>query len=487
MLTLGACTATDAPSAAPTSDGRETDLVPTPPAGVCDSDSLDGPETPPSGAVVVKVGDDLSSLSLGSAPGTTFWLEPGVHRLAEDEFAQIQPGNGTTYLGAPGAVLDGRGVNRYAFTMDAVDVTIEHLTIRGFVAPNNEGVVNHNGGRGWVIAHNTIEDNRGAAVFIGSDNHVEGNCLRDNGQYGFNGDGADVVLRGNEITGNNVDDWEAQRPGCGCTGAGKFWGAQNVVVEDNYIHDNRGPGIWTDGLAAGFNIRSNFIADNDGPGIFFEQGYNATIVDNTLVRNNHVKGLANAGFPEPAIYVSEAGADPRAPGGTTTFEISDNLLVDNWGGIVLWENADRFAGSEADTSSVGTLIPGVTREKCSDPELIQTEPYYSDCRWAVRNVKIHDNVFRFDPDRIPGCEADSEPRCGHMGLGSNWGTVPDWSPYMGPVIQQKMTYESGNTWYDNVYVGPWRFVAEDIFSSIGWDEWTSAPLSQDTGSRWDGQ
>ena len=65
---------------------------------------------------------------------------------------------------------------------------------------------------------------------LGSGNRLIGNCLRDNGQYGFNAyhaDGVkDVVLHGNEISGNNTDDWEKRQPGCGCTGGGKFWADQ---------------------------------------------------------------------------------------------------------------------------------------------------------------------------------------------------------------------------------------------------------------------
>lgn len=455
---------------------------PSPPDSVCDSTSLVGPADPPAGAVVVTPQDNLQSLTLFHPSRTTFWLAPGTHLMDQEEFGQVQPKDGNVYIGAPGAVFDGNGVNRYAFTMRAADVTIQHLTIRGFVAPGDEGVVNHDGGEGWVVANNTIENNGGAAVFLGNGVVVEGNCLRGNGQYGFNGGGRDIVLRGNEISGNNTDDWEARSPGCGCTGAGKFWGVVGALVEDNYIHDNLGPGLWADGLTSDFTIRNNYIAHNDGPGIFYEQGYNAQITGNVLIGNNFVKGAANGGFPEGAMYISEAGADPRAPGGYDTFEIAHNLLIDNWGGIILWENADRYAGSPADTSRVGTRIPGVTKEACSDPELIKTEPYFSDCRWSVKNVKVHDNLFQFDPDNVPGCDADGQPRCGHMGMGSNWGSVPDWSPYIGPGVQQAITYENDNRWFDNTYVGPWRFVAEDIFSSIDWDRWSSAPLSQDSGS-----
>jgi hypothetical protein len=415
-----------------------------------------------------------------------FYLTAGTHTLPEGEYAQVIPKSGNTYIGAPGAVLDGRGKNRYAFTQHAENVTIEHLTVRGFRAPNNEFVVNHDAGDRWVIRANTVEQNDGAGVGIGDGNVVEDNCLRDNGQYGFSAFEPDgvrgIVLRGNEISGNNTGDWESVRPGCGCSGGGKFWSTIDAVVEGNYVHDNRSVGLWADGLNSDFLIRGNYIADNDGPGIMYEQGYNASITDNTLAGNTHEYGAANPAFPEGAIYISEAGADPRAPGGHETFEIARNVLVDNWGGVTLWENSDRFAGSPADTSGAGTLIPGVNVETCSDPARIESEPYYSDCRWSTKNVKVHHNVFRFDPANVPGCDVSGDRRCGHMGVGSNWGTFPEWSPYQGSAIQQSITYRQGNEWFDNAYQGPWEFVAEDIFSSISWDEWTGPELSQDRGS-----
>jgi hypothetical protein len=125
---------------------------------------------------------DLSAKTTAHPPGTTFWLMAGTHRLVDDRYGQVRPKNGNTYLGAPGAVLDGRGVNRYAFVGLATNVTIKGLTVRGFVPPVNEGVVNHDSGAGWVIEGNTLIDNRGAALMAGARQIVRGNCIKDRGQ-----------------------------------------------------------------------------------------------------------------------------------------------------------------------------------------------------------------------------------------------------------------------------------------------------------------
>ena len=107
-------------------------------------------------------------------------------------------------------------------------------------------MVNHDAGRGWIIETNTIRANTGAGLFVGSDNVVRSNCLADNGQYGlsaFRPEGiTNVVVDGNEIAGNNTDDWEARKPGCGCTGGTKFWEVTGATITGNWVHDNKGPG-----------------------------------------------------------------------------------------------------------------------------------------------------------------------------------------------------------------------------------------------------
>src|SRR4051812_1749010 len=99
-----------------------------PPARICGNRAvLDGPTTPPAGAVVVPPGDNASFDFSG--PGRTFWFAPGAHMIGDGNYDQIVPADQQTYIGAPGAILDGRNRNLYAFTQDAVGVTITHLTI----------------------------------------------------------------------------------------------------------------------------------------------------------------------------------------------------------------------------------------------------------------------------------------------------------------------------------------------------------------------
>jgi parallel beta-helix repeat protein len=465
------------------------------PTRVCGTLLLDGPSTRPHGAKVVRTTQDLPNLVDRSAPGTTFYLLPGVHTFGDDQFDQIGPKDGDTFIGAPGAVVDGRGVNRYAFGGDAERVTISYLTIqdfgRGIDDNNGEGVVNHDQGNDWYVHHTTITRNAGAGLFLSDGSRAVRNCLLDNGEYGFSsfefGGVENIVLRGNEIAGNNAADWESISPGCGCSGGGKFWDTRNAKVVDNYVHHNHGAGLWADTNDVGFLFEGNYISDNDGEGIFYEISYNATIRRNTFLRNGWKIGRAEGAeqLPLAAIYLSEAGSDVRA--GQLYgrhLRIAGNRFIDNWAGIMAWENPDRFAGSPVNSSSgYSTLVnPKVaTVENCSDPDLIGTDPYFDDCRWKTQHLRVVNNEFTFDPTHIPGCVASLG--CGFMGLASNVGTVPDWSPYQGYVVPDNISLHQDNVWRNNVYAGPWRFVIRQLGSGqVSWRGWRSAPWHQDAGS-----
>ena len=454
---------------------------PAKPVPVCGTRTT-GPASPPSGAVVVRPGTRLDRLVAAEPARTTFWLAPGVHTLGSGRYSQVLPKDGDAFVGAPGSVLDGRQVNQYAFGGQAADVRIEALTVRSFGRPlsnRDEGVVNHDSAPGWRITGNRINLNAGAAVMLGDRNVLSGNCLRDNGQYAFNayrqGDGiTDLVVTGNEITGNNTADWERRVDGCGCTGGGKFWAVTGATVRGNYVHDNAGVGLWADTNNTGFEITGNYVADNDAEGIFYEISYNARIVGNTLVRNGLVKGPTNPGFPTAAIYLSESGGDQRAGSRYAgTLEVSGNTLVDNWSGVVAWENADRFAGSPANTSSGYTtrVDPAATFAACADASRGRSKPLYDDCRWKTQHVDVHDNVFRLDADRVKGCTPSAG--CGYMGLFSNYGTYPSWSPYRGDVVMKAIVGSQDNHWRANTYEGPWRFMVGDQGSTFGWGAWRS--------------
>ena len=276
-----------------------------PPVRICGNAAIlgGGPASPPAGAVVIPAGDDSDSALMHTwtvRPDTTYWFGPGRHTLGAGQYSQIAPASGDTFIGAPGAILDGQHENLYAFTGQASNVTIRYLTIQNFGprgANGGQGVVNHDEGSGWHIDHVTVQGNAGGGVMLGSGNVLAYSCLKGNGEYGFQGGGAHLIVDHNEVTGNNTDNWEVRQPGCGCTGGAKFWGANGAVITSNYVHGNLGPGLWADTNNRGFDVEHNYFADNQGEGFIYEISYNLRLASNTFIRNALKAGPNVDGFP----------------------------------------------------------------------------------------------------------------------------------------------------------------------------------------------
>src|SRR5262245_52112028 len=94
----------------------------TPPAAICGSPGLRGPASPPPGARVITTRQDLGHIASTSRKGKVFWLAPGVHTLGSGQYSQVIPRDRQVFIGAPGAVVDGRHVNLYAFGGNAAHV-----------------------------------------------------------------------------------------------------------------------------------------------------------------------------------------------------------------------------------------------------------------------------------------------------------------------------------------------------------------------------
>ena len=480
---------------------------------VCGNGSIlgRGPTTPPRGAVVVRAGDD--SAVNWARPRTTYWFAPGRHILGKSVYAQVIPGARSRYIGAPGAVLDGRNRNAIAFGGDVPGVTIEYLTIENFIAPGNQAAVNASGAPGWVIKYDTVQDIvPGIALFAGTNSTVDYNCLTRNGQSAFGTytvhdvnrvtkGASNVVINDNEISYNDTCDWEneAQFPGptppsrcrgagenedCGCSAGGKFWQTNGGEFDDNYVTDNYSVGVWWDTNNTGFEIEGNYISGNYADGLIYEISYNALIRNNAFVRNGLGAGASHPGVAVGAIYISESGSDHRVPGPYGhAFEITQNSFQDNWAGVLLWENANRFCNSPVNTSTDScTLVSRAATLRSCDRGNIARPPYYSDCRWKTQNVLVEHNLFYLRRSAIgPSCTVARG--CGWQGLYSEYGSYPAWSPYTGTVIERRITLDQNNRFVANTYVGPWRFLVRQQGTKIGWGGWRSGPYHQDAGSK----
>ena len=438
---------------------------------------------------MIPAGNDSNlTASYELAPNTTYWLAPGIHTVGTGPFSQFQPDAGDTFLGGPGAILNGQSVNQFAFTDSpnggSPNVTIEYLTIENFVSGQGEGVVNQAGQPGWVVKYDTIGPNEfngsnpgGAGVMLATHSLVEYDCLSHNGEYGFSsfGGSTNITLAYDEIAYNDAYagyDQPSSPISCGCSGGGKFWISTNVTVVDNYVHDNGNVGIWVDTDNAGFLLAHNYIADNYAEGIIYEISYNGLIENNTLIRNALGGGPTIGGFPDSAVYISESGFDDRAPNPfhASSFLVTNNLVSGNWGGVVVWENSNRFCSDGSD--QVCTLVdPSVFTLASCAAHLPERSPvnYYDNCRWRAQNVTVDHNLFSFSPADV-GPECTVANYCGDNGLFSTYGNPP----YSGPSIPINITFDQNNHFRNNTYVGPWNFEAwsqGNPDNPVNWTVW----------------
>jgi len=509
---------------APTASATST-LAPPPPAAagaptaVCgNAGVLSGPASAPAGAVTVPAGNNASLFGGQLPASTTYYFAAGTHYLGSGEYAQINPGRNDTFIGAPGAIISGDDPgssgyeqNDFAFVGNdtgITGVTIEYLTIENFSPPGSQGAVNTNSDDNWTITHSTIKGNvPGAAMMVGSGNTIEHNCLTGNGQYAFNayqnpgdpqeskvtGGPQNIVLSDNEISYNDTCNWEAfskfpvrtpagcagagQFDGCGCSGGGKFWQAQNVTVRDNYVHDNYSVGIWADTNNDGFDIGGNYFSANSAEALIYEISYNALIKGNTFTDNAWGTGAADSGFTDSAVYISESGGDSRVPNsfGYSTLAIEGNTFIDNWGGVVLWENANRFCSDGSDDAC--TLVsPAATQATCKSAlgnsaanQPADNPDYFDMCRWKTQNVTVSGNSFRFNPASI-GSACTAARSCGFNGLFSQYGSTKPYSAWVVPV---NISRHQNNVFKDNTYTGPWNFDGFALGDTVSWSQWTS--------------
>ncbi len=471
---------------------------------------LNGPSVPPAGAVTVPAGDDSNVIAQTwlTAPNTTYWFAPGVHTLGSTQYAQIQPHSGDTFVGAPGAVIDGQGLNQSAFDGTATGVTIEYLTIQNFVPLNGQDVVNHDNGPNWTVQYNTIHDNGnvqgsmdGAAMGMGSGDVYEYNCLTNNGEYGLNAFGTGTTFAYNEVSWNGIAEFPdvPASNACGCSGGIKYWDSTNAVVEDNYIHDNYNVGLWFDTNNAGALVSGNYIARNWAEALLYEISYNARIVNNTFLDNTWGLGSYKVwGFPMAAVYINGSSGNASVDGGKySTLEVSQNTFTDNWGGVVVYQNPNRVCGTAGNTSTgYCTLVnPSVYKTSTCPAYVGSSTPssspdYYDGCEWPATNISVAGNVFNFNPanivngtDTLPditNSDCYSGPTyldtndlppignaydCGFNGLFSLNGST---APYNGWAIPDAMMgIKSASDYNDvdsnhftgNTYTGPWAFQA----------------------------
>jgi parallel beta-helix repeat protein len=234
-------------------------------------------------------------------PGT-FYFDHARRRI----YVGSNPRNHKVEVAVTSFAWQGIGVGAY-------DVVIKGVTVEKF-ATNLQSAAIH-GGRGWLVEG--VEARLNHAAGMDGATRMQNNYVHDNGQAGLGGSGP-MTVDGNEIAWNNY----ARVCPCWEAGGAKWANGSNVFVTNNYVHDNRGPGLWTDGSESQITIARNRVERNSDVGIQIEISYDATVANNVVRRNATVRhGWCQAG----GIVVAES---PRV-------EVFGNTVSRNGDGICL--------------------------------------------------------------------------------------------------------------------------------------------------------
>lgn len=226
-------------------------------------------------------------------------------------------------------------VSPYAFGgADVVGVTIQNLTIKRYATPTQRGVIygTNSGFHGWrdlTMRNCIITENHGAGLLLGT-GVIEDCEVSYNGQIGLVSDLPAVVVSTGLLTVRRTKihhnltltyNWTFEGGGT------KFKYSENMLFEDNDVHDNEGPQAWWDISNHNVVIRNNDVYNGDIVGIFYEISYGTT-----SITGNTITSITSS--QKFAIDIANSGND----GGIT---ISGNTITDCSGGVILREQTDR--------------------------------------------------------------------------------------------------------------------------------------------------
>lgn len=266
--------------------------------------------TPPDSiqGVTIAPGDNWQAKVDANPDHTVFHILAGTH-LSQKVLAK----QGDQFIGDAGAVMDGQGTMDYAFASSGGNpdsVTIRGLRVTNYNPPLQRAMIDGAGAGltdGWVVEGNEIDHSGNVGLLIGTHAIARNNHIHHNARLGIGGGGTGSIVDSNEVDFNHL-------PGVsdpvGEVGGSKFVGTTNLLVRDNYFHDNLGDGIWFDIDNIGYVVESNRSEDNAGDGIEVEISYQGVVRNNTVKRNGFggatwligVRGIGIDASPDVEVY-----------------------------------------------------------------------------------------------------------------------------------------------------------------------------------------
>jgi len=318
------------------------------------------PPPPPTDPTWVSIlpGQSIQAAVNANNPGTTFLIKAGTHIRQS-----VIPKAGDTFRCDAGTIMDGENVTQYAFTRSGSgpdSVRIVGCIIQNYNPPAQSGAIQagwaspSDGTYAWIVDSTEVRYNASAGIRTGNHMKIRWSNVHHNGAIGITGIGDTVLVENTEIAYNNYQlagglGWES--------GGTKFVKTNGLILRNNFVHHNKGPGLWLDIANINFLIEGNTVEDNLQDGIFVEISYGGVIRLNTCRRNGLDDDRADNWPWGAGILIAASGG--------TGIEIYGNTLTGNAHGISLLQQA------RGSNHGDGTWV---------DPEM------------RVQNINAHDNA-----------------------------------------------------------------------------------------------
>jgi hypothetical protein len=268
---------------------------------------------------------------------------------------------------------------RVAFAPTADNVTVRGFVVEKYAIPAQCGAIGDQFPRvGWLIENNEVRWNHGVGVMVGGNSILRNNYIHHNGQMGFGGggfqgNGNNIRIEGNEVSHNLWNGTNPHWEG----GGSKIAHSTGLIVRNNYIHHNAGPGLWTDIDNIDTLYEYNTTTDNNNEGIVHEISYAAVIRNNIATRNGQalrgwlwgssilVSGSPNVEVHNNYVGVASIGGVDREQGigvieqarGSGAFGPHESRNVNIHDNDIVYLTANGISGAVTDTGNAAFFTP----------------------------------------------------------------------------------------------------------------------------------
>ena len=253
-------------------------------------------------------------------------------------------------------------------TGTAQGVHLQGLLVEMSANPEQKGMIDCQGGSGWVIDHLDIRYGHGVGIecdaFTMRNSHVH-----HNGQMGMGGHGQHILIEGNEVDHNNIAGYDDGWEGGGSKFAAGSNGTEHGIMRGNDVHDNNGAGLWCDINCYDWTIENNHVWHNRAQGIFYEISHTCKVLNNTLEGNAWEFSDINGMYTGSDILIS-ASPDCEVAGNT-----SANYA--GIGGLQQDRAAAYGSGNACDFNGSPTTSDG--------------KPWCVDGHHVLTGLNVHDN------------------------------------------------------------------------------------------------